>query len=373
MRALAKAEAFIYRSERRHLILALCLIAFVKTGIWHIPNLGYFAAMAENPFVNPFADPDQHYLFWTWLGSFIAWAIGASSGGAFLALHLAFAVAFSALFVALLFRTLPEDAARTALVLFFLLPVSTTAWFWVGPDGLTLLLMAAALASPRWPPAVLVIGILLGMQHFEQGFFAAGALLFAVLVGRWQGLRGRYSILFAASLLAGVILGKLALMAIFNHFGVVVNSGRMHYLMTNISDLLGQFWFHWQVILWSVLALGWFLVYRSFDFGRRYAGMLVALAGLCLLLPISGDQTRVVAIASFPLAAAFWLLDEEFAAAMPKPTVAMLALLWLVVPYAWVWQGKPMWSAFPYDLGLVLHNLFGWFTLPAEPGNWPFL
>jgi hypothetical protein len=370
---LEKVEAFIYRGERRHLVLAVCLIALVKTGVWHIPNLGYFAAIAQNPFANPFADPDQHYLFWTWLGSFIAWAISATGGGTFLALHLLFAVAFTGLFIRTIFATLPETEARTALVLFALLPVSTTAFFWIGPDGLTLLLMMAALAMPGAPPAALVLGILLGMQHFEQGFFAAGALLFVTLVTTWQGQRFRYSIVWAALFFAGVILGKLALMAIFSHFGVVVNSGRMHYLLANLRDLLGQFWFHWQVILWSVLGLGWFLVFRSFDAGRRYAAPLVALAGLLLLLPISGDQTRVVAIASFPLVAAIWLLDEEFLKGLPKPTVAILALLWLVVPYAWVWQGRPLWSAFPYDLGLALHNLLGWFTLPAEPGDWPFL
>jgi len=373
MSVLEKAEAFIYGGGRRQLILAVCLIALVKTGIWHIPNLGYFGAVAQDPFSNPFADPEQHYLFWTWLGSFIAWAIGATGGAAFLLLHLFFALAFCALFIRTVFASLPEAEARTGLVLFALLPVSTTALFWIGPDGLTLLLMMAALAMPGAPAAALVLGVLLGMQHFEQGFFAAGALLFVALVMRWQGQPFRHPILSAALFFAGVVLGKLALVAIFARYGVVVNSGRLHYLLTNLTDLLAQFWFHWQVILWSVLGLGWFLVFKSFEAGRRYVAPLVAFAGLLLLLPISGDQTRVVAIASFPLVASTWLLDADFPKRLPKPTVAILATLWLVVPYAWVWQGKPMWSVFPYDLGLALHNLFGWFTPPAEPGNWPFL
>jgi hypothetical protein len=373
MLLLDRIEAFIYGGGRRPLVLAVCLVALVKTGIWHIPDLGYFASIAQNPFANPFSDPEQHYLFWTWLGSFIAWTIGATGGGAFLLLHLLFAVAFCALFIRTVFATLPETEARTALVLFALLPVSTTALFWIGPDGLTLLLMMAALAMPGVPAAALVLGVLLGMQHFEQGFFAAGALLFVALVTRWQGQQFRHSILWAASFLAGVILGKIALIAVFAHYGVVVNSGRLHYLLANLTDLFAQFWFHWQVILWSVLGLGWFLVFKSLDAGRRYAAPLVAFAGLLLLSTISGDQTRVVAIASFPLVAAVWLLDEDFLKRLPKPTVAILATLWLVAPYAWVWKGKPMWSVFPYDLGLALHNLFGWFTPPVEPSDWPFL
>jgi hypothetical protein len=32
----------------------------------------------------------------------------------------------------------------------------------------------------------------------------------------------------------------------------------------------------------------------------------------------------------------------------------------------------PKWSVFPYDVAFVLHKVFGWFDVPANPTLWPF-
>lgn len=100
----------------------------------------------------------------------------------FFIFHLGFSIAFTALFIKLVFSRLPERSTRIALILFALLLVSATTYFWVGSDSLTLLLLLLllllALSFPHSILMTLAIGIMLGMQHFEQAFFAVGGLLF---------------------------------------------------------------------------------------------------------------------------------------------------------------------------------------------------
>ena len=54
-------------------------------------------------------------------------------------------------------------------------------------------------------------------------------------------------------------------------------------------------------------------------------------------------------------------------------SVACSAVIWALMPWAWVWSGDPKWSVFPYDVAYVLHRLFGWFAVPPDPALWPFV
>lgn len=373
MNAVSKLEQFIFEAKAWKLIVVLALLSLFKTGIWQIPIMHASQAIAQNPFVNPFEQiPDAHYVFWSWLGPFLAWLVGATGTWQFFVFHLLFSMAFTVLFVKIAFDNLPQELARKSLILFCVLPVSATAYFWVSYDSITLFLMMLALAFPRSLPLTALVGVLVGMQHFEQGFFAAGGLLFATAISHRQGYFLRYSWKFCLALLLGIIAGKLVLVGIFNHYDIKVNSGRMHWLRDHLGFLLNLFFFHVHGILWSVLGLGWLAALRFSDWGKRAIPFFVTLAGLCLLLPISGDQTRVLAIVTFPLVTAYWLLNQDFLGTVGRREFAWLFAAWAMMPWAWVWDGEPKWSAFPYDVALVLHHLFGWFALPADLGRWPF-
>jgi hypothetical protein len=91
-----------------------------------------------------------------------------------------------------------------------------------------------------------------------------------------------------------------------------------------------------------------------------------------LLLVVSGDQTRVFAITSFPLICVFWLLGSDLSARLSDRFVSWLFLAWLVVPWGWVWAGEPKWSVFPYDIAYLLNWSLGWFSVPPNPALWPF-
>ncbi|UJS22728.1 hypothetical protein [Thiothrix winogradskyi] len=390
MKLLLWFEHFIFHTAVWKLVTVILLVMLFKTGIWYIPNLEMSLALALNPFANPFTDPNAHYLVWNWLSPFIAWLLGIKAFWAFFLLHLGFVVAFTALFIRQIFVRLPEREARVALIVFALLPVSATAYFWTGPDALTLLLLLLAVGeippSPpfakggtgNWPILAspfakgglrgiffLCIGILLGMQHFEQALFAIGGLLFALLLDK-------KSPVFPLFLLAGIVAGKLTLIGVFNHADMQVNSGRTFWLQEHLDLLLGSFFFHLHHILWSVLGLGWLVALKYADQGRQSLAFFLTLAGLLLLLLVSADQTRVLAIVTFPLLAVYWLLNREFLTQFTDRQVAGLFLLWLLIPWSWVWIGEPRTSALPYDLAWLLNNMFGWFDVPANPALWPF-
>lgn len=87
---------------------------------------------------------------------------------------------------------------------------------------------------------------------------------------------------------------------------------------------------------------------------------------------ISADQTRVLAIITFPLVSTYWLLNQDFLNKLTRRELSLLFTTWALMPWGWVWEGAPKWSAFPYDVAYILHRIFGWFNVPADPALWPF-
>lgn len=372
MRTLARIERLIFDTSLPCLLAVIAALMLVKIGVWVIPNIGVSRMVAINPFVNPFEDPLAHYLMTNWLSNLLAWGLHAKSDGKYILLHAAAAVGFWGVMVTLLKQELPHRPFRTALVIFTALPVSGTAFFWIGMDGLTLLLMALALLARRSTGPLLLCGVLLGLQHFEQALFFAGAMLLSALLQRRSAAPVGLPIRPAALLLAGTIAGKLLLMLIFHWAGVQMNSGRIFWMMKHLDLMIGQLLYHPHVVVFSVLGLGWLVAFAYADQSRGRLAFFLPLGLLLLLLPISGDQTRVMAIITFGLVATHWLLNGDFLEDISQTQTAALGLIWAITPWSWVWGGVPRWSAFPYDVGLVLHRLFGWITLPAQPLMWPF-
>lgn len=372
MHLVRQAERLLFAAPAWRLVAALGLLGLAKTGFWQIPNFGASRLIAQDPFTNPFQDPNAHALYWSWLGPFLAWLIGATSAPAFFAFHLLLSAGFWALFAATSFRDLPAREARLSLLLFAALPVSATAFFWVSTDSLTLFLMMLAFALPPRSAVAAVMGLLLGMQHFEQAFLGFGGLLAASLLARWAGREPPRPVPWTAALVLGTLAGKLALTALFRGLGVEVNSGRLYWLAEHLPLLLQQFALHPHVILFSVLGPGWLALVPYLERGREALPFVLALLGLMLLLPVSGDQTRVLAVVTFPLLMGFWLRGGPFLASLDDRWAAWLLLAWVLVPWAWVWGGLPRWSALPYDLAFLLHHGLGWPEAPPDPFAAPF-
>jgi hypothetical protein len=370
-RILHSIENLIYSSRRSLFIATGLLLSLVKTGIWYMPNLDEWRATAVSPFKYPFKEPGTDYIFWNWLSPFLAWLLRLNGEHSFFYFHLGFSIAFTVTCITLFFARLDEKIARTAFVLFLALPASATAYFWVGMDSVTLLLLALLLAFPNRLAVALLLGIALGMQHFEQGVFAIGGVAASLLLSRAYKSDVGYSFSWAATSFFGVGLGKVALAQIFRHFHTYVNSGRLYYYHQFGHWMLVLFAYHFQYILWSVLGVGWIAVIKFAQLGKRAAPFLVCLVGLLFLLPFVFDETRVACIVTFPLVAIYLLLNRTFLESLHARSVTWIFALWVIVPWPWI-QGTPKWSAFPYDVAFLLHKYLGWFDVPANSAVWPF-
>jgi hypothetical protein len=364
-------ERFVYCSRRSRLIAALLALSFFKTGVWYMPNFDGWKSMRLDPFHNPFINPDAHYLFWNWLGPFLAWRFRIHNEHSFFYFHLFFSIAFTASFIWFIFTNFEERAARTALILFVAIPASATAYFWIGMDSITLALIMFLLASRNHLFISLLLGVALGMQHAEQGFFAFAALLCALVLSRFVKSRIAFSIPWAVASLLGVLLGKFVLILIFHHYGIQVNSGRPYYLRQYGQMYASMFWYHFQYILWSVLGVGWIAVAKFAERGKTAIPFLVSLLGLMLMLPVIGDETRVLSIVTFPLLGAYLLLNQDFLLSLNGRFVSWIFGVWLIVPWPWAWGGRPLVSIFPYNIAYLLHQLFGWFSVPTDHSMWP--
>lgn len=372
MRIIATLEKFLYQSKPSRLIAIALAVSFVKTGFWYIPNIEASWIISRNPFRNPFPDrPDFHYLVTSWLSPFLAWCLHIRNQQSFIYFHLLFSIAFTCIFIAFVWRECEDRDARTSIVLFLALPVSTTAYFWISMDSVTLVLMLLLLLVRHRPWLALPIGTLLGMQHFEQGGVAFGALLAAWLVTFVLKTESQYSIQWAVASLGGVILGKIVLLAIFSHFGMHLNSGRLFIVQEAKDRFAVLLYYHFQYILWSVFGVGWIVVVKYAEQGKAAAHFLVALCGVLPLLALVGDETRVLSIVTFPLVAVCLLLNPGFLRSLSGRFVAAIFGLWLIVPYPWDLGAKPLVSMFPYDLAYFLHQHFGWFHVPMHDPMWP--
>ena len=355
-------ERFLFNSPTWAYIATIHMLMLVKTGLWAMPNLLLVRQIAANPFVNPFADPFAHYLFWNWLAPWLAWLIGATGETSFFVFNLAFLIAFNAGVVWLLWRDLPPRSARLSLLAFAAIPVSTTVWFWLSTDALTLCLLLAAIVWRRQWLLMPVIGVMLGMQHFEQGLLAALLVLsVAVLNNGRRNFLGRnddadrypFPIRNVIGLAVGTVIGKFILVALIAHYGIAVNPGRSLYLAKYWRIYVAQFFSTVPFAAWSVFGVGWLLVARFLDRDRKAhvtAFTIVLGLALLVLLPLMGDKTRVIAIVTFPVVMLSLLLNQRLMAEWSDAAATRFLLLWIAVPWTWVALGSVHLSKFPDDV-----------------------
>ena len=307
-------QRFIFESPPAKFIAIVWAVMLFKSGIG-FTNFEVQAVMAEYPFFNPIVDPAFHYIFWTWLSPFLLWCLNITTEAGAFYFHLFFSIAFTLLFLHTAWRFLPEHLARLSFLIFAAMPVSNTAYFWVGTDSLTLFLMMASLALPfskKSPLAlvILTIGVLLGLQDFEKTIIAASAL-------------------FATTY--------------FNRGGGVA---------------LTFFFYNFQQSFYSGLGIAWlvaFYVILKMPYGKIFGAALVA----CLaVLLIAVDHTRVFALISFPLMAQFVLFNREVLGKITPQMATLFFVAWLILPFIWILQSSQV-SLFSYDITLLFHHLLG--------------
>jgi hypothetical protein len=146
------------------------------------------------------------------------------------------------------------------------------------------------------------------------------------------------------------VAGKLALMAIFNHSDIVMTESRSGWMKSEIWQMAADFIANPFAVIYSVLGVGWILAMKYTEKGRAALPFLLTLFGFMGLLPLVYDETRVVAVVSFPLIFVFWLSNPQTLKSLNDRLVAEMVLLWIIIPWVWMWEGRVMPSLFLQDL-----------------------
>ena len=357
--------------QKLFFLLLGCMI--VKVGIWMAPYLYSSLAIAKNPFINTFVDkPNAQFLMYSWLTPFVTWCLNLTNITTFFLFHLCCSIGFLVLFAKKAFETQSLNNAKKAVILFFLFPVAATSFFWVGMDSATLLLMMLSLyfhENVKWS---FLFACLLGMQHFELGFVSALALMFPIVVNRFQGENNDLQLKHVIIYLSGIIIGRSLLVMIFKSSGIVLVNNRELHAVINCKRYIKEFLLHFQVILWSILGVGWLLVFRFYQLYAFQKALLLSILVVGIFITsFVGDQTRVACIILFPLIWVFLLNNSEFLEKLTWIEIISGLGLWLIIPWISVW-GTPRWSVFPYDVYCILYKLFHYLPWPDNAWVWPF-
>lgn len=364
---MSQIEKMIFQSSNRKFVVFVLVSIVARSGVWYVPHFSAITQMANNPFVNPFPDANGQYNFFNWLGPFLAWVLHFRTFHSYFFFNLLITVAFALLAINWMIRMMPGRGGRLVALVFSALPVSTLAFYWVGYDGLTLLIVVAILAL--WKRAILVffLGILAGMQHFEQTFMAFGCVAIASILFKKYKV---FEIRPAFSALLGIVVGKLLLSLIFSLNNIELNSGRVYYLKAHLRVILTEFMYHPQIFLYTALGMAWIPLLYIFKVASNSKIYWMPLALILLIAPISGDGTRVLAIVTFPIAIFIVIKNISILESLSNKTVAFMFLILLITPFSFAWGGHPRWSALPFDIVWLLNLVFGWPQIPEDLSFW---
>jgi hypothetical protein len=374
-----RLESAVFDSRPALFCTALLGIGLIRSGIWWDPATDDVRRLATDPFSNPFGDGGNAPVMYRWLTPLLAWVLHANSRWTFVGMQLMFAVAGTLLFYRTVFSRLSDHAARVACLVFFLLPLATHSYYWIGTDSVTIFLVIAAFAVAPRPAGMAFIGVLLGLQDFELGVLAAGAALIAAVL-HGSPRRPLDRVTPSLTLVGGVVAGRLALEATFSVADVDVARPGGNVLRSFFPSLLGQDLVGDLVemiakspftVIWSTLGLGWVVVLLWLRRGRRRARLALPVLLAHTLLLLSWEQTRVVSIVTSLTLLLVWVGDEEFLESIDRRLASGLLVVWLLMPWTWAIAGTPQTSATPYTVAYAVGGATGWFD-PPDDDAWPF-
>ena len=360
-------------TRKSNLFTSAFFIALIKSGIWVFPAIYASFVVSQMPFQQPFANPDDQYLMTTWFASYFANILGIKTLASFIVLHFFFAV-FS---IYLLYRFIRKNVELSeqgkSLLLFAMLPATTTIFYWVGMDSFTFLIMVLFLNFKKWPAFTLLIGLIGGLHHFEILFISSSSLLLFQLLRNLPKFKSKetFSIF---NFLLGICLGKALLTIIFRSHNILVSKNRVSIgldgLKTNL-ELITKYGF---LIYWSMLGVIWFvLIVALLKRNRDSFALLISLLVPFFIVFFVRDSSRVIQLTSF-LTVAFGLVsNKNVLQSISNKQVKFIFSIWILIPWVWIWQGifsSNIAFTIKYVLSRLLNN-----NLAPWTGNismWPF-
>ena len=361
-------------SSNNRMFTITFLLAIIKSGVWVFPAIYASFLVSQDPFSQPFSNPDDQYLMTTWFASFFANLLGIRALSDFIGLHFVFAI----LAILLIFRyakskTDKETRSRT-LLLFAILPAVSTVFYWVGMDSFTMLVMAVFLNLRTRVLPALAIGLIGGLHHFEILVVSSASLLIYELF-RTKSFFKEKSFRACASLILGLVSGKLLLNLMFRLNDVVVSKNRTDIGLDGVISNLELLEHYGILIYWSMLGPVWFLVaYACYKKNREVIALVISLAIPMIAVLFVRDSSRVLQLTSFLPIAVGLLSNKAILKTLTPKQLRYLWIVWILTPWVWIWQGIHG-SVSLYTLKFLQSKLFGIDAIPASVNitMWPFV
>ena len=362
-----------FLSKKSNLFSYTFLIALLKSGIWVFPAIYASFVISQQPFKQPFSNPDDQYLMTTWFASYFAHILGIKTLASFIFLHFIFA--FSAVY--LLFRYIKRNVDSSeqgkSLLFFAMLPASSTIFYWVGMDSFTFLIMVLFLNLRIKPWLVLCVGIIGGLHHFEILFIASASLcVFEIAKGNFKSRKMEIKSIFG--FIFGILLGKILLTFIFKVQGVVVSKNRVSIGLDGLNSNLELISKYGLLIYWSMLGVIWFvLIIALIKKNRESFALFVSLLIPLLIVFFVRDSSRVIQLTSFLTIAVGLISNQKILSRISIRQTKVILIFWLIIPWVWIWQ-KVFGSNTLFTVKYVISRLFS-NDLAPWVGNismWPF-
>ena len=154
MRLIEKINRFLYQTNRLRLILIVFFVYFLKTGIWYLPNIdGWWPMSTSTRSKTLLRDPLGQFVFWNWLGPFLAWLLHIHNRTSFMCTFaLCFAIAFTlACFFITFFRLLCRGRRQICVSPPCRMDSQSCGHYWIGMDSMTHILMMFILNAAQYP------------------------------------------------------------------------------------------------------------------------------------------------------------------------------------------------------------------------------
>lgn len=338
------------------LIAAGCVLFIVlKSGIWVMPNIEIQYRVSQSLTANPFSDPDEQYLFLNYFSPMLFGLLGGRNLTSFILFSAAIALLFLMIFAGWFVKYHGEEVAlnRYGLLTALVFPAFAIPFYWIGMDGMTLLLILAALIalqSSVWMILSAFFMLLLSFQHFELAIVGFSLLIFTLFLPLAWKDKSHIGYLYKALwAVVWLVMGKVIMTVVFHVLGIEILGDRLIFMQKYLLEFLRQWKASWPWALYAIFGMGWFLILSHF----RNAWPLVVAALLTFFaLLIFGDQSRVSTIITFP-SLFYWVFANRKIWKNRKPIENGIVLLYIVVPFVYVWGGQPFGSMDKYDIELV--------------------
>ncbi|MFA5454654.1 MAG: hypothetical protein WC272_04965 [Sulfurimonas sp.] len=331
-------------------IFAAIMLVVGNSGIWAMPNIVMQFMVSQSLFKVPFDDPNAHYLFFNYFQPFLYGLTGAKSLTGYLIYSFCIAAVFLLLFLFwfISYHGKKVSIEQNKLFAAVTFPVFMIPFYWVGMDGMTLLLSLLILISRDKIPLALIFAFMLGLQHFEQGFIAFSTLLATLLI-HYLFSKDKTSLVFMKKvffILASIAVAKVLLMLFFYFANVGLSGDRGSYLKTNLYLYFEMFQKWWFVTLWTLFATGWLLISQNL---KTAWPLIFATLIILILTVIVGDQTRVGVIVLFPSLFYWIFMNREIWQKLTQKMVILMLSFYLLVPIVVVWGEPHIQSLWKYD------------------------